>query len=232
MYCFLDYRCSNEEIDNIVKQGLTPIIVPKTTNVYDAINGHVDIQMNIISKNTIIIHKSMDKDFCNTLDKFNIKYIFSNDDLKYSYPGDIILNGIVLDNYFIHNLKYTDKNLLDNIKNKSLINVKQGYSKCSVLIVNQKAIITSDKGIANALRKENFDVLLIPPGDIILPSMNYGFIGGTGGLINNNTMAFFGDLQYYAYGREVYDFLYKYDVKPIYLSQGKLIDRGSIYIIG
>lgn len=231
MYCFLDYRCSDEEINNIVNQGLTPIIVPKTNKVYDAINGHVDIQMNIISQNTVIIHKSIDKSFCNALDNCNIKYIFSNDELKYSYPNDIILNGIVLDNYFIHNLKYTDKNLIANMKDKKLINVKQGYSKCSVLVVGKKAIITSDKGISNALKEENFDILLVPPGDIILPSMNYGFIGGTGGLINDNTMAFFGDLKNYAYGQEVYNFLYKYDVKPIYLSKGKLIDRGSIYVV-
>lgn len=231
MYCFLDYRCTDEEINNIVNQGLTPIIVPKTNKVYDAINGHVDIQMNIISQNTVIIHKSIDKSICNALDNYNIKYIFSNDELKYSYPNDIILNGIVLDNYFIHNLKYTDKNLLANMKDKKLINVKQGYSKCSVLVVGKKAIITSDKGISNALKEENFDVLLIPPGDIILPSMNYGFIGGAGGLINDNNMAFFGDLKNYAYGKEVYNFLYKYDVKPIYLSKGKLIDRGSIYVI-
>ena len=231
MYCFLDYRCTDEEINNISNQGVTPIIVPKTNKVYDAINGHVDIQMNIISNNTVIIHKSMEKSFSDTLDNYNIKYIFSNDDLKYSYPGDIILNGVVLDNYFIHNLKYTDKNLMTNMKDKKLINVKQGYSKCSVLVVGKKAIITSDIGISNVLRKEDFDVLLIPPGDIILPSMNYGFIGGTGGLINQNTMALFGDLKNYAYGKEVYDFLYKYDVKPIYLSKGKLIDRGSIYVI-
>lgn len=46
-------------------------------------------------------------------------------------------------------------------------------------------------GIYKTLIKENFDVLLIPFGDIELPGLNYGFIGGVGGMISSNSMAFF-----------------------------------------
>ena len=41
-----------------------------------------------------------------------------------------------------HNLKYTDENLLSTQKNKTLISVSQGYTKCSVLPVNEKALLT------------------------------------------------------------------------------------------
>lgn len=145
-----------------------------------------------------------------------------------TYPGDVILNSLVLDKFFIHNLKYTDENLLKSQKSKKLINVPQGYTKCSILPVNDTALITSDIGIYKILIKHNFDILLLPPGDILLPSLNYGFIGGVGGMISKDKMAFFGDLDSYKWGNEIKKFLYKYDISPIYLRKGKLIDRGSL----
>ncbi len=81
------------------------------------------------------------------------------------------------------------------------------------------------------LKENNIDVLLLPPGDIILPGLDYGFIGGTCGLLDNNTLAFYGNLNMYKYGDKVLNFLKKHNVKPIFLSRGKLIDRGSIFCI-
>lgn len=141
---------------------------------------------------------------------------------------NIGLNAVNLSNVFIHNLKYTDPVLIENVKDKNLINVKQGYTKCSVAVVSDNAIITSDKIIAQKAKEVSIDVLLIPPGDIILPGLDYGFIGGCCGLIEKDLMAFFGDLNYFNYGNEIKEFLYKHNVKPIYLRKGKLIDRGSI----
>ena len=50
-------------------------------------------------------------------------------------------------------------------------------------------------------------------------------------MINENTLVLFGELKNYKYGNEVYKFLYKYDVKPVSLRKGKLIDRGSLLCI-
>ena len=96
------------------------------------------------------------------------------------------------------------------------------------LPVRDNALITSDKGIFESLKDYDFDILLLPPGDILLPSLNYGFIGGVGGMISNDKMAFFGDLDSYKWGNEIKKFLFKYDVSPVSLRKGKLIDRGSL----
>ncbi len=96
--------------------------------------------------------------------------------------------------------------------------------------IKEKVIITNDTGIYNTLKNEDFDILLLPFGDIELSGFNYGFIGGVGGMISDNSMAFFGSLDNYAFGNEIKKFLYKYDVKPIYLSNTKLIDRGSLLV--
>lgn len=233
MVCFIDYRTSEEERNLLKSLNISLMEIPPCSNLYDSINGHVDIQINILDKNKkeIIIQREMPEAFKKALIKNNISFIESKGSLGYKYPSNIILNSLILENHFVHNLKFTDPNLLDTQKNKRLINVKQGYTKCSTLVVSDKAIITSDKSIYSQLIKEDFDILLLPPGDIILEGLNYGFIGGTGGLINKNIMAFFGSLENYLYGCEVKNFLAKYNVKPLYLSRGKLIDRGSIMVL-
>jgi hypothetical protein len=231
MHCFVDYRITNEELVNLSNLNVNPILVPKCNEVYEAINGHPDIQLNILKtkeSNHIIVQKNINKNFKEILKSNNIKYILSKNSLSNTYPDDIILNSLILENYFIHNLKFSDKNLLKSQNLKTKINVSQGYTKCSILPVRNNALITSDKGIFEALKDYNFDILLLPPGDILLPSLNYGFIGGTGGMISNDKMAFFGDLDSYNWGEEVKKFLYKYDVSPIALRKGKLIDRGSL----
>lgn len=230
MICFVDYRISIIEEKSLKNLGVKIIKVPPCNNLYNAIKGHVDIQLNILSKieKKVIVQKDISDDFKKELLTSNINFIESKSSLGEKYPSNIALNALILDNYFIHNLNFSDEILLESQKNKTLVNVKQGYTKCSSLVVNDNSIITSDKGIYNSLLKYNFDILLVPPGDIILDGLDYGFIGGTGGLINSSTMAFFGSLEKYAYGKEVKKFLEKHNVKPIYLSNSKLYDRGSL----
>lgn len=234
MYAFADYRITDEEILNLSKLNIEVIKIPKCNRVYEAINGHPDIQINVLKNSTdnkLIVHKDISEDFRNILEEKNIKYIVSEKSLERSYPSDIILNALILKNYFIHTLAYTDENLFNSQISKINVNVPQGYTKCSVLPINENALITSDKGIYKVLKEYDFDILLLPPGDILLPSLDYGFIGGTGGMISNNRIAFFGELDYYKYGNEVKSFLSRHGVSPIYLKKGKLIDRGSLIVL-
>lgn len=233
MLCFLDYRISNEELNNLIKLNIEPVLLPKCPLVYEAINGHVDIQLNVLDKadRKIIIQKDIPESFLNLLNSKNIKFVLSKNSLTEQYPKDIIINALITTDIFVHNLKYTDENLLKLQDGKKKIHVKQGYTKCSVLPLRDNVFITSDKGIYKELIQEKFDVLLVPPGDIILPSLDYGFIGGTGGMISETKLALFGELDCYSHGKEIYNFLFKHDIEPIALKKGKLIDRGSLLCI-
>ena len=234
MHCFVDYRVTKEELLNLSILNMNPILIPKCSEVYEAINGHPDIQLNILknkSLSQIIVQKDISKCFKEILKANSINYIISKNSLSNTYPGDIILNSLILENYFIHNLRHSDEELLKSQNSKVHINVPQGYTKCSILPVRDNALITSDKGIFESLKDYDFDILLLPPGDILLPSLNYGFIGGVGGMISNDKMAFFGDLDSYKWGDEIKRFLFKHDVLPIALRKGKLIDRGSLFTL-
>ena len=50
-------------------------------------------------------------------------------------------------------------------------------------------------------------------------------------MISPDKIAFFGELDHYQYGTEVKSFLAKYGVTPIYLKKGKLVDRGSLFVL-
>lgn len=230
-YAIVDYRITDEEKHNLKELGCKILVCPPSDLLYEAVSGHPDILLHIIDKKNIIVHKNMNIEFTNLLKELSFNVIFSKNSLSSLYPYDIILNGVNLPHLFMHNIKYTDPELLKEVTNKKLINVKQGYTKCSTAVVSKKAIMTSDKTIAKALCKENIDVLLLPTGDILLPGLDYGFIGGCCGLLDGNHLAFYGDLNYYAYKEMVLDFLRKHNVIPIYLRHGNLIDRGSLLII-
>ena len=227
----VDFRISEEEINSLKNLNLNIIKCPKSEVLYDAVCGHPDMQLHVLDKTKILVHKTMDKNLIKELIKLNISIMFSDRELKRSYPDNVILNAVSLSNYFIHNLKYTDENLYANKKDSIPIDVKQGYTKCSTAILSDKAIMTSDISIAKKLVNYHIDVLLLPPGDIDLPGLNYGFIGGCCGLVDDHHIAFFGDLDYYAYKNDVAEFLKKNKITPLFLRKGKLIDRGSLFIL-
>lgn len=225
----IDYRTNNFEIDNLLRHNCNIIKCPKHPILYSSIDGHPDIQI-FIKDDSIILQNQANEEFIRILSENapKKKIILSKKTLEKNYPNNIFLNCLCLNEYFIHFLKYTDPKIIKAVSDKILINVKQGYTKCSTAVVSNSAIITSDKSIYNALINTQIDVLLIPPGDILLPGLEYGFIGGACGLISEGKLAFFGNLKYYKYGDEVLKFLCKHNVEPIYLRDDVLIDRGSI----
>ncbi len=227
----VDYRTSEEEVYNLESLGLKVLLCPPSNKLYKAVNGHPDMQIHILSNNEVIIQREMNKDFINNLKIQNLKVYLSSNNLETTYPKDIILNALNLENLFLHKLKFTDANLINKVKHKRLLNVNQGYTKCSTAVISKTAVMTSDISIAKTLNNEGIDVLLLPPSNIELPGLDYGFIGGTCGLIDEKNIAFFGNIHNYIYKKEVLDFLKKHKINPIYLSNGPLIDRGSLFIV-
>lgn len=230
-YAFVDYRISDDEYYNLLKLNCNIIKCEPSSFLYQEISGHPDILLHFINNKKVIIHRDTSKDFEIKLLRLNLEVLRSQNSLTSKYPKDIILNGVNTDMAFIHNLDNTDPKLLNEVSHKCLINTNQGYSKCSTAVLNNTAFITSDKSIYKALTSNKWDVLLIPPGNILLPGLNYGFIGGTCGMLNSNTIVFYGSLKYHPQCNEIMDFLKKHSITPIFLYDGPLIDRGSIFFI-
>lgn len=168
-----------------------------------------------------------------------------------TYPEDCIYNASVTDDFFIHNIRHTNRELKEcAIKyNKQLIDVNQGYCRCSALPLGINGIITADEGIFKKCLSSGFVdfkkiieaentkyshitdknkpiILLISKGNILLPQHKYGFIGGCGGQIED-IVFFNGDISSHPDFQYIKMFLDLYDLKLVY-SHKPLLDIGSI----
>ena len=157
--------------------------------------------------------------------------VFEGDPLKLSekYPGDVIYNGCSTGKYFIHNLKITAPELMGIVEKAGLIpvNIRQGYSRCSILPVDEDSVITYDSGSAKAMRAAGLNVLVIRPGHVLLPGYNEGFIGGTAGKVGCEIL-FNGDLSLHPDFDKICDFIQERGLRVKYFSGWPLTDIGSI----
>ena len=156
--------------------------------------------------------------------------LFKGDHTKVgkAYPEDIRYNAACTGKYFIHNLKYTDPELLQKAKDlgMTLINVKQGYTKCNTVVVSEDAIITSDMGIYKAC-KDLLKVLLISPGQVLLAQMNTGFLGGASGKVGRE-IVFNGDLSVHKDFKKIVDFIENEGLRAVWFCGEPLLDIGSV----
>ena len=184
------YRCFVKEIENL---GHT-VISSDTVKVFTIPEQkHADMQILPINNDIFILNE------CTALVKklSNERLLFCNKKAGKKYPENILLNFLFLNNTLYGKLSAIDKNLLDYCKENSIrtVNINQGYARCSTLVINNNTVITSDLSIEKALKNDGVEVLLISSGNIVLDGYNYGFIGGAGGKIDENTVAFFGNIQ-------------------------------------
>ena len=189
---------------------------------------HTDLQFLHYNKDTVFVLKE-----CTSL-KENLKKYFPNvieisKNIDKDYPNNVMLNCVVLHDKLICNTKTIANEVIqmaikDNLK---IINVNQGYTKCSTCVVNENAIITSDKSIYKSCRNE-MDVLLISQGYIELTGTDYGFIGGSSFKLNRNTLVFTGNIKMHPDYESIKSFAENHNVELLSLTEKTMIDIGSI----
>lgn len=151
-------------------------------------------------------------------------------EVKSPYPLDAAYCAAVFGKFAVANEKITDPYLLSVLKEEfTFINVSQGYAKCNICPIRENAVITEDEGIYKKL-SDYMDVLLIGKGDISLPPYEYGFFGGSTGMIGKDKLFVNGNIKTHRDADKIYAFLEKYSVKAIE-REGKISDVGSVIAI-
>lgn len=226
----VDGRISKETMNNFAQMGIHIVETPYCRDLYPQIAGHPDILLHPVTKKDFIVAPNIFTYMKKILLPLGYNAICGEKVLSRNYPDNIAYNVARISKYALHHTKFTDpvlRNLLEE-NGITLIHVKQGYSKCSVCVVTDQAIITADRGIAKAVEKLGIEVLLITPGYIALPDMEYGFIGGSTGFVDKKKLAFYGNVYNHPDCKRIIDFLSAFDVEPICLGNGVLKDFGSI----
>ena len=156
----------------------------------------------------------------------------SDEQTDEKYPHDVLFNAFILGHRLICNTKTVSKLILDFAEkyDHDIVHVSQGYAKCSVAVVSDNAIITSDKAISSTCANLGIDVLTISEGHIFLPPYDYGFIGGTCGVYEDK-IYFCGSIEKLPDAMSIKEFCRKHGKTAISLSLDALQDVGSLFFI-
>ncbi|MBC5996721.1 hypothetical protein EAI30_06415 [Romboutsia ilealis] len=226
----VDKRITIDMENKLRNYNINIIKTPYCDGTYNAIKYHPDISVCKLNDNNIVVAPNVYSYYNDILSNYNFNVIKGNSTISNKYPNNIQYNVAILGNYAIHNFKYTDNIILEYLDrfNIKKINVKQGYSKCSICIVDENSLITSDEGIHKEVIKYGIDSLLIEKGYIDLFDLDYGFIGGCSGLISKDTLSFFGDIKKHPDYNKILEFVNKKNKKIVSLSNENLLDLGSL----
>lgn len=224
----VDNRMPKVIKEYIKSLGYTVIDLPKQENIYDEISSHVDI---FFSKIGDFLVYSKDVKIENLdLEKFVEGYKKASG----SYPNDTPYNVCILGKTCICNLKNVDRKVIEllNRCNYSVIEVKQGYTKCSIAKTSENSCITTDRGIYNKLVKQGIDVLLIEENNINLLkngkiSAMKGFIGGATALLGNKFIIF-GDIDKLENKEKIIEHINKYNLELVDFKGLEVLDLGGI----
>lgn len=214
-------------LDDMRTYKIETIIVPPCENLALPIASHADMLCFHKGENKLVIHHYSDL-FERELLKHGVEFSYTKKSPKAKYPLDILCNSAMVSKYLICNSQYTDSAILDCFLPQDIINVKQGYAKCSTLIVDEKSIITADYGIAKKAADFSIEALLIHEGDIRLNGYPYGFIGGCGVKLDVDVMYFTGKLATHRDADAIRGFLSKRKITILEGSSKELVDIGSI----
>lgn len=142
------------------------------------------------------------------------------------YPMDAGLNFCIVGDKLIYNPKTACESAVSLLKCEK-IPCKQGYTKCSICIVNENSIITADSKIAQSAVLHGIDALLVDKRVATLHGFDYGFIGGASFKIGNNKLAFTGNINNFTEREKIESFLNKRGIEAVYLTSNGLFDIGS-----
>ena len=159
-------KAHHKTFDYFKKKGFDIIRFPDQRKPYEAVSHHPDMFM--FYDDFLFIEKGI------PLEGVKCELLGER------YPETVKYNIAKVSNSVICKYDAIDLTIKEHIKKKSyrVVDVKQGYAKCSTAVIGN-SIITSDKGIYNACVQEQINSLLVRPGHIELPGLDYGFIGGT-----------------------------------------------------
>lgn len=197
---------------------------------------HADMQCLVTEDTTFILS------CCETLQNaLRTRYcvISCGDDIDGKYPKNVAMNALTLKKTLIARLDSLDGAVFNFCRERgyALVNVNQGYAKCSCAMAGDRRLITADRGIYRAIKRYNESVaendrveaLLISEGYIRLDGTDYGFIGGASGFDSEkNTLYFTGNISLHPDFRKILDFCEAQKISVVSLSDEPLSDIGGI----
>ena len=231
MLCLCDERTPRDVIDALNRLGFEVTPLPLCDSLPEPVCGHTDLIV-FPDDRFLTVSRGYYKKNAELIDgickKSNLTLRFSTREAGDKYPYDCLLCAAVSGDRLLYCSKSTDHSITDRFR--LLVDLPQGYVKCSCAMLGDGAIITADKGISTQTTAAGIDTLLISAGHVELPGYGYGFIGGASGLCGDK-LYFCGNLDLHPDSEAIKAFAKKHGTECISLSDRKLYDVGSLIFI-
>ena len=229
----IDERMRQIEKQKLKELGCNLIEIRQSSKVYPEISSHVDIFTCKIG-DVLVAEPSQYEQIKSKLTSEN-KIISGQENISLKYPDDIKYNVCTIGKKAIHNFQHTDLAIKEELTNQGyeLINTTQGYTNCSIAVIDENSAIVTDKGLYKILQKHNIDVLYLEyEPDIKLLNCNKysnkkGFIGGAISRIANEIIVF-GDLNKIDQENKIRNFITNKNLNIIEFENLDVIDYGGI----
>ena len=236
-YIVIDSKMRKVEKEYLNSLGYRVINVQTNKNLYDEISSHVDI-FGCKIKDKIVVEPSVYSYLKE--EKYDLENVIcGKNKVGLKYPLDVLYNVCCIGENVIHNFKYTDEKILEIIQKEKLnmIDINQGYSNCSIAVIDDKSVVVTDKKIAEKLIENDIDVLLLEENlDIKLLkndgkySKMKGFIGGCMARVDNK-IVIFGDISKIDRDNKIQKFIQSRNLELVSFKGLDVIDYGGILVI-
>ena len=218
--------------NGVGKLGINILSMPDNPYVDDRLSGHADLSVLHLGGNRLLIAPYLrGSRFSQQLVNMGFDIKFAGIEQSALYPNDAQMNVCILRDKVIYNPKTVPDTIVKylTIGNRAVqISSRQGYSRCSVCVVNDNAIITADEGICRSAEARGVDVLKIRPGYIDLPGFDYGFIGGASFKISDTKLAFTGRLDRHPDAERIIEFASLHNIDIVYITDKPAFDIGGV----
>lgn len=208
----------------------TVIIPPEIECLPESMRRHADLGIVIISSKKAVCPPESYAYYKNVLSPYGFEIIKGKNSLGRHYPKDSAYNvGIIGKKCFL-NKKACDEVLYETLLSEGyeIIEVKQGYSKCSICPIDENSFITGDVSIARAGENAGMEVLLVSNDNIVLSGFSNGFFGGCCGMGSENELLINGDIDLLPDSENIRKFLFSKNIRIKNLKEGEVFDIGSI----
>ena len=207
--------------------------LPDNPNVDPRLSGHADLSVLHVGTNRLILADYLKKsEFSEKLACLGEKVLYYEEKQDVNYPLDAGLNVCFVGSKLICNPATASGQIVNHLtNNNTIIRCRQGYSRCSVCVVDGNSIITADTGIADAAEYAGLSVLKVKPGLANLVGFSDGFIGGAAFKLSSGELAFTGTIADSLERNRIEEFIRRRGVEPVYLTDIDLFDIGGAVTI-
>lgn len=221
-----------EIIAALHRRGIKTAAIPRFLQLSEPVCAHTDMVLHHFGGNQVLL--AVESHILQAeLEQEGFQVSISNVCISSEYPHDVALNAARIR----ARVFAKPEALAPEIKQFcdaheiQIIPVKQGYAKCSIVIVNENSIITEDQSIAQAAQAVGMDVLQVSSGAVRLEGYSHGFLGGACGMIGKKQLAFTGSLQVHPDAKRIQNFCRAKHVEIVTLTEGPLFDIGGILVL-